>query len=137
AHPVGAAAALKTIEIIERDGLVAHARAMGERLAAGLARLAGHPLVGDVRSLGLAACLDFLRRDADDRVCNDAAEVDAVLAAVYEALLARGVVARPAGRSLVLAPPLIVSADEVDEICARLALALDDVAATRRSGGSA
>lgn len=124
AHPVGAAAALKTIEIIERDGLVEQAARMGERLGAGLRVFAHHPLVGDVRSAGLAGCLDFLRRDADDRPIND--DADAVLERVYSKLLERGVVARPAGRSLVIAPPLVIKADEVDEICRRVGLALDD-----------
>ncbi|MCC6709811.1 MAG: aminotransferase class III-fold pyridoxal phosphate-dependent enzyme [Gammaproteobacteria bacterium] len=124
AHPVGAAAALKTLEIIERDGLVEHAARMGERLGARLLDLAEHPLVGDVRSAGLAACLDFLRRDGDDRPIND--DADAVLERVYSKLLERGVVARPAGRSLIIAPPLVIEADEIDEICRRVSLALDD-----------
>ncbi|MCP5199080.1 MAG: aminotransferase class III-fold pyridoxal phosphate-dependent enzyme [Gammaproteobacteria bacterium] len=127
AHPVGAAAALKTLEIIERDGLVEHAARLGERLGNGLRAFADHPLVGDVRALGLAASLDFLRRDGDDRPAND--DADAVLERVYGALLERGVVGRPAGRSLVIAPPLIVQADEIDEICRRIGLALDDALA--------
>lgn len=124
AHPVGAAAALKVLEIIERDQLVTHAARMGERLARGLRQFVGHPLVGEVRSLGLAGCLDFLRRDADDRLVNDEAAANAVCLAVYQALLDLGVVARPAGRCLVVAPPLIVKETEIDEICARLARAL-------------
>ena len=127
AHPVGAAAALKTLEIIERDGLVAHGARMGEVLARGLGALREHPLVGEVRACGLAGALDFLRRDADDRPIND--DADAVLERVYGALLARGVVARPTSRSLVIAPPLIIRADEVEEICRRVALALDDALA--------
>ncbi|MFZ4383298.1 MAG: aminotransferase, partial [Sandarakinorhabdus sp.] len=130
AHPVGAAAALKVMEIIERDQLVAHAANMGEHLARGMRRFAGHPLVGEVRSLGLAACLDFLRRDTDDRLLNDEADASAACLAVYQALLELGVVARPAGRSLVIAPPLIVKEAEVEEICARLARALE-IAASR------
>ncbi len=129
AHPVGAAAALKTLEIIERDGLVPHAARMGERLGRGLRAHAEHPLVGDVRSLGLAGCLDFLKRDADDRPVNDSAAADAQCLRVYEALLDAGVVARPAGRSLILAPPLIVQASEIDEICRRVGIALDTVLA--------
>lgn len=129
AHPVGAAAALKTLEIIERDGLVAHARAMGERLAAAFAPLADHPLVGEVRSQGLGACLDFLRRDAGDVIANE--DADAVATAVYEALLDLGVVARCAGRTVLFAPPLVVQPTEIDEIAARLTTALERVAATR------
>lgn len=127
AHPVGAAAALKAIEIIERERLVEHGRAMGERLAAGLAPYAEHPLVGCVNARGLGASLDFLRRDAGDRVVND--DADAVTTRVYEALLERGVVSRPAGRNVILAPPLVIEASEVDEIVRRVGLALDDAMA--------
>ena len=132
AHPVGAAAALKTIEIIERDGLIARAKSMGERLRWRLQSLLGHPLVGEVRSLGLAAAVDFLKRDADDRPLQTEAQADAICMEVYQALLDLGVVARPAGRSLVLAPPLIVDPSEIDEICSRLGRALNMVEAGLR-----
>jgi 4-aminobutyrate--pyruvate transaminase len=125
AHPVGAAAALKVLEIIERENLIDHANAMGQIFANRLARIADHPLVGDVRHCGLGAGIDFLKRDNNDDPTNNDAEEKSL--EVYSALLDRGVVGRPAGRSLVLAPPLIVQADEIDEICARLELALDDV----------
>jgi 4-aminobutyrate--pyruvate transaminase len=127
AHPVGAAAALKTIEIIERDGLVQHARRMGERLYARLERLRGHPLVGDVRQVGLAGAVDFLRRDADDRPLNDDGE--AVCQRVFQQLLTGGVVVRQTGRNIVIAPPLIIQGSEVDEICDRLERALEVVVA--------
>ncbi len=129
AHPVGAAAALKTLEIIERDNLVDHAAAMGKRLAEGLGAFEGHPLVGDIRSVGLASAIDFLRRDDDDVPSND--DADAVLGRVYEASLNEGLVVRPAGRSLVIAPPLIVNAGEIDEIVRRVGVALDKAEAGR------
>jgi 4-aminobutyrate--pyruvate transaminase len=129
AHPVGAAAALKVMEIIERDGLVAHAARMGAHLARGLGAFADHPLVGDVLSLGLGGCLDFLKRDADDRPAN-AASAAATCRAVYDALLDAGVIARCTGRQLVFAPPLIIRPDEVDEICRRVGVALDTVLAS-------
>jgi 4-aminobutyrate--pyruvate transaminase len=123
AHPVGAAAALKTIEIIERDGLVKHAARMGEHLAKRLRALADHPLVGDVRSIGLAGALDFLRRDDGDVPINDDAE--AISGRVYENMMNAGVVVRHTGRSILIAPPLITTASEIDEICDRLVRALD------------
>jgi len=128
AHPVGAAAALKVMEIIQRDNLIAHGHAMGEHLAQQLKALAGHPLVGDVRTCGLAGCLDFLQRDSTDVAVN-AARAAAVCEEVYSVLLDAGVVARATGRSLVLAPPLIVQASEIDEIVRRLQRALDVVLA--------
>jgi 4-aminobutyrate---pyruvate transaminase len=125
AHPVGAAAALKMIEIIERDNLVEHARRMGEYLSKRLQGFQGHPLVGEIRSLGLAGSIDFLRRDVHDVPINT--DADEISLAVYAAMLDLGVVVRPAGRSVVIAPPLIVQAAEIDEICLRMGRVLDDV----------
>ena len=129
AHPVGAAAALKTIEIIERDNIVEHARQMGERLGAGLAQFADHPLVGDVRNLGLAASIDFLRRNEHDQLIDE--DADEITMQVYESLLEQGVVSHPAGRNIVIAPPLIVRDFEVDEIVARIGRSLEDVLTAR------
>ena len=98
---------------------------MGKRLAAGLAPFADHPLVGEIRALGLAASLDFLRRDEADQIIND--DADDVTMAVYEALLDHGVVTRPAGRNVIIAPPLIIQGSEIDEIVARVGKALDQV----------
>lgn len=123
AHPVGAAAALKTIEIIERDGLVAHAAKMGEHLARRLEALEDHPLVGNTRCVGLAGAVDFLRRGDDDVPVNDDGE--AVAGQVFENVLKAGVVVRHTGRSIVIAPPLIITESEIDEICDRLIRALD------------
>ncbi len=129
AHPVGAAAALKTIEIIERDGLVEHAAAMGERLDQGLRGYDAHPLVGDIRRVGLGAGIDFLRRDEHDVPVND--DADEILGVVYEAALDEGLVTRPASRSLVIAPPLTIDAGEIDEIVRRVGAALDRAMAIR------
>ena len=132
AHPVGAAAALKVLEIIERDQLVAHAARMGEHLARGLRAFSGHPLVGEIRTQGLGGALDFLLRDRDDRPINDTASAEVTCLEVHAVLLAAGVVGRAAGRSLIFAPPLIIQASEIDEICTRLGRSLDIVLARRR-----
>lgn len=123
AHPVGAAAALKTIEIMERDDLIGGAARKGEYLANGLEKLRDHPLVGDVRSLGLAGAVDFLRRDEHDVPVND--DAHEIAQRVAENLLAAGVVARCTDRSIVIAPPLIIEQEELDVVCQRFAEALD------------
>lgn len=129
AHPVGAAAALKMLEIIKRDKLVEHGRRMGEQMAAGLNAFADHPLVGEIRAVGLGAAIDFLKRGDDDEKLND--DGDDIALEVYQALMDAGVVGRPTGRSVVLAPPLIVQPDEIDEIVLRMGKALDTVLAQR------
>ncbi|MDC1127700.1 aminotransferase class III-fold pyridoxal phosphate-dependent enzyme [Gammaproteobacteria bacterium] len=126
AHPVGAAAALKTLEIIERDKLVDHAKKMGCRLKEGLMPLTEHPLIGDVRTFGLGVGLDFLLRDENDLVLNNDSDERSV--EMYEKLLAIGMIARPAGRSLVIAPPLIVQSKEIDDIVSRVSTVLDSMA---------
>ena len=58
-------------------------------------------------------------------------DADEVSILVYNELLELGVVTRPAGRSIVMAPPLIVQGSEIDEIVLRVGKALDLVQSTR------
>jgi taurine--2-oxoglutarate transaminase len=61
-HPMGCAAALATIAVYEEDGLIEHARAMGEVMARHHADLmARHPSVGSVRNIGLFGMVDVVR----------------------------------------------------------------------------
>ena len=123
AHPVGTAAGLKALEIIARDKLVSHGVEMGQRLSEGLAPFSEHPAVGEVRSEGLGASIDFLVRDENDRTPNDNADENCMK--VYNDLLDKGVVTRPAGRSVVIAPPLIIQPQEVDDIVERIGESLN------------
>jgi len=67
-HPVAAAAALETIRIIEERGLVEHAARVGRRLRKGLEGLVDHPLVGEVRGVGLIAAVELFTDKADRMV---------------------------------------------------------------------
>lgn len=60
-HAAAAAAALKNIEILERERLVENSAAMGSYLLEGLSQLKRHPIVGDVRGLGLLAAVELVR----------------------------------------------------------------------------
>ena len=63
AHPVAAAAALENLDIIERDGLVAQAADRGARLQQRLHEaFDDHPLVGEVRGMGLIGAVEFVAR---------------------------------------------------------------------------
>jgi acetylornithine/N-succinyldiaminopimelate aminotransferase len=104
-NPVAAIAGLAVIAVIERDGLLQHATAMGEHLAAGVLAL-DHPLVTDVRGRGL------LRAIVLDQP---------IAAAVSDAALDAGfIINAPRPDVLRLAPPLIVSADQLDTFVAAL-----------------
>ncbi len=109
-NPLAAAAALATLEVIDRDGLAARAARLGERAMGRLRALAARvPLVGDVRGRGLLLGVELVQDRAGRAPADDAA--DAVL---YEAL-ARGLSFKTAmGNVLSLSPPLTVTEEELD-----------------------
>jgi L-2,4-diaminobutyrate transaminase len=127
AHPLGAAAALANLDIIEREGLVANARETGAYFQEALHRAFDeHPLVGEVRGVGLLAALEFVAdKDKKDRF-DPALKVGPRVAT---ACVANGVIARamPHGDILGFAPPLVVTRGDVDEIVARCQEALASV----------
>ena len=108
-NPVAAAAALAVLDTIERDGLLASVRAVGDRLAAGLAAI-DPPLVAGVRGSGLWRALVLTRP---------------VAAQVEAAARAEGVLVNAVQPDAVrIAPPLVLSAAEADEAVAALAAAV-------------
>jgi taurine--2-oxoglutarate transaminase len=121
AHPLACAAALACLEAYEEQQLIPHARRMGELLFERLRALAGrHPCVGDVRGKGLLACLELVR-DQQSRAPLVPPNTDSPLPLQLRRrawdeglhLLARGSL-------LVLAPPLIVQPEHLDEAVGKL-----------------
>ena len=112
-NPVACAAALAVLDTIESSGLLAHAAAMGERLAAGLAAI-DHPLLAGVRGRGLwlAALLTQPAAGAVEAACREAGFL--VNAVQPDAIR--------------LAPPLILTAAQADSFLAALPAALGQVA---------
>ncbi|HRO12906.1 MAG TPA: aspartate aminotransferase family protein [Amaricoccus sp.] len=124
-HPVAAAVALESIAVIEERGLVEHAAAVGARLRAGLKALEGHPLVGEVRGVGLIAAVELVT----DKAAKTALGAPGQLGALANAeLQAAGVIGRNMGDALAFCPPLIIGEAEVDDLLGRVAGALDRVA---------
>ena len=123
AHPVACAAALANLRIMEQDDLVANAEAMGARLLDGLRRAVGrHPIVGEVRGRGLLVCVDFVEPDGSGRPLDQkrVAELDRKAWERGAIIYARGTVLR-------LAPPLCITAGEVDELVAVVADSVDSL----------
>jgi 4-aminobutyrate aminotransferase len=112
---VACAAALATLEVIDRDDLVANARERGVQLLDGLRRAASeHPRVGDVRGLGLMAALEFVDPTGNDARRPDPARAKRVLA---EALGRKLILlsAGTYGQVVRFIPPLVTTAAEVDQ----------------------
>jgi L-2,4-diaminobutyrate transaminase len=129
AHPVAAAAALANLDIVDGENLTGNARAMGALLNRRLAEVLGdHPMVGEVRGAGLLCALEFVADRAERRFFDPARKVGPRVSA--EMLASHGVIARalPQGDILGFAPPLCISAEEVDQVVAAAKAAVDAIA---------
>src|SRR5881396_3111757 len=112
AHPVACAAALANLQIMEKDGLVANAETMGKRLLDGLQQaVGGMRIVGEVRGRGLLVCAELVAPDGSGTPL-DAAEVAKLDRKAWE----RGAIVYARGQVVRLAPPLCITAAEVDRL---------------------
>ena len=121
-HPTACAVALETLKIIEERDLVAHVRQVGPRLLDGLHRFADHPLVGEVRGVGLIAAVELV---ADKATRAPFPPTRKLGARVQEIAQDERLIVRALGDSIAFTPPLIISAEEIDELLARLSRSLD------------
>ena len=130
-HPVGAAAALANLDILEGEGLVARAAVMGEHLQSRLrSAFTGHPLVGDVRGQALIGAVEFVDRiDDHGPVAFDPALK--IAPRIVKAALRRGVIGRALATSdaIAFSPPFVVTEAEIDMAVNAFRDAADEVAA--------
>jgi len=125
-HPVAAAVALENLAIIEREGLIERVRDdLEPYFANALARLADHPLVGEVRSIGLIGAVELVQQRTPCLLFEPSGIVGAV---VRTQMQQRGVILRAVRDALVIGPPFVVSHAEIDRIVDTLASVLDGVA---------
>ena len=128
-HPVAAAVALETLDIYEERDVVGHVRAVAPRFQEAFRSLADRPLVGEARGVGLMAGVELVADKATGRPFDPALGVGAWLASRARA---HGLIVRALGDTVVCAPPLIVTEDEIDELAARFRRALEDTEARFR-----
>ncbi|NEI69106.1 aminotransferase class III-fold pyridoxal phosphate-dependent enzyme [Rhizobium lusitanum] len=115
-HPVGAAAALATLKETRKLDVAANAAARGEELLAGLKALQNkHELIGDVRGKGLMCAIELV----SDRAKKSGAAKD-VVQKVHDATYEAGVMVRTSGANVIMSPPLIVTAGDVQTILTAL-----------------
>ena len=113
-HPVGCAAGLANLKIIEEENLVENAARMGEYLADRLQGLFDNKSVGEIRSLGLMAAVEIVRdRKTKERI--DGAPLDGPHR-VEEILWEKGIYLRAMGQGVSIAPPLTIKEEQIDII---------------------
>lgn len=117
-NPISCVAGLAVLrEIIERD-LCANARIQGERLRAGLQRLAEkHPIIGDIRGKGLFQGIELVR----NRTTRERFSVDSALGVrIGRQALANGLLCRFDPHWIAFGPPLVITTGQIDELLAIL-----------------
>ena len=124
-HPVAAAVALKSIEIIESERLVENAAESGEYLLESLTTLTGdHPIVGDVRGLGLLCAIELV----SDRVTKAGFGPEVRMADRLTAKFGEhGLILPVRGNVIPITPPLTITRSEIDEIMHGIDLALWEI----------
>ena len=125
-HPVAAAVALETLDIYEERDVVGHVRAVAPRFQEMFRSLADRPLVGEVRGVGLMAGIELVADKPGKRPFDPALKVGAYLASRAREY---GLIVRALGDTVVCAPPLVVTEDEIDELGTRFHRALADTEA--------
>lgn len=119
-HPVACAAGITNIEIIERENLVERTAVMGGYLLEKMEDLYSHPIVGDIRGVGLLGVVDI----AKDRDTRSRFEPQAQLGTkLHNYLMDEGVILR-VWDVIMVAPPFIVTEEEIDQIVGAIDRAL-------------
>lgn len=122
-HPVATAVGLENLKIIQERDLVGNAARLERQFLSRLAELAEHPLAHSSRGVGLIGALEI-------KPWADAKPGDAA-AAVSAALEEEGVISRNIGEALCFYPPLIITAEQIDDMFDAVGRALDKVGKTR------
>jgi len=118
-HPVSCAAALKNIEIIEREGILAHVREVTAHFQRRLNDLRDIPLVFDTRGMGLVGCVECTVAHAHGSDLDEqrVLELDVDLGARIDRHCHElGLMVRPLINQCVFSPPLIITRDEIDRM---------------------
>ncbi|MEO3430545.1 aspartate aminotransferase family protein [Pelagibius sp. CAU 1746] len=122
-HPVACAVALENIAIIEEENLVQKVREdSGPYLQQRLATLADHPLVGEVRGIGLLGAVEL----ASDKQTRGRFSPEGRAGTICrDHCVKQNVVSRAVRDTMVVSPPLIITHAEIDELVSRLGKAID------------
>ena len=130
-HPVASAVALKNLEVLERDGLVKRVKdAIGPYFLNRLHEtFEGHPIVGEVRGVGLLAAIELVPDPARRAFFPDIGKTGTQC---RNYCFDSGLISRAIRDTMVLAPPLTITEGEIEEVLSKLKAAID---ATARDHG--
>ncbi|MGH6973542.1 MAG: aspartate aminotransferase family protein [Stellaceae bacterium] len=126
-HPVCCAVAIETLKIYEERDIIGHVQKVAPRLQNGLRqRFANHPLVGEIRGLGLVAGVELVADKTTKAPFDPSPGAGNILTTETNK---HGLILRQIGDAQAFAPPLVISEADIDEMLDRFGKALDDTAA--------
>ena len=131
-HPVCAAVAVEALKIYEETDIVGHVRAVAPLLQEGLRGYAGHPLVGEVRGIGLMGGLELVKDKAAKTPFPPELNVGLY---IERRCQEHGAILRALGDTLTAAPPLVIEPPEIERILRIIGLALDETYDHARAEG--
>jgi beta-alanine--pyruvate transaminase len=119
AHPAACAAGLAVLDIYEREGLLTRAAKMAKTFEEAVHSLRGMPRIIDIRNLGLVAGIEL-----EPRPGAPAARAYEIFVKAFE----KGILIRTTGDTIALSPPLIVEAEQIDQLVTTLRELIKEVA---------
>lgn len=122
-HPVAAAVALANIELMKRENIVDKVGAdTGLYFQQRLAELASHPLVGEIRGVGLVGAIELVKDKGTRELFDPVGKIGGIC---RDHCLDNGLVMRASSDSMILSPPLIITKNEIDEVVEKARSCLD------------
>ena len=122
-HPVCAALALRNLELMEEREIFGHAARVGEIFQARLRSFEDHPLVGNVRGVGMIGAIEMV---ADKETKAQFPSEAGVGAYCLNRALDHGLILRNLGDAMAFCPPLIIDDNQVDELFGKFERALSE-----------
>ena len=125
-HPVCCAVAIKTIELLRDEKVIEQVKNVtGPHYAKRWAELADHPLVGEVRTTGLMGAIELVKNKQAGELFSPKGDVGFMC---RNACFANGLVMRSVGDTMISAPPLVITVEQIDEMARLARKCLDDTA---------
>ncbi|MGH7076048.1 MAG: aminotransferase, partial [Stellaceae bacterium] len=125
-HPVPAAVAVETLKIYHERDMLSEVRRKAPRFQDGLRRFAAHPIIGDVRGIGLIAGIELM---ADKKTKRPFEAKQAAAPTLMARAQENGLIVRAIGNDVIaICPPLVITDAEIDEVMARFGKALNETA---------
>ncbi len=131
-HPVTCAAALKNIEIIERENLLSHASDIGDYFQQQLHTLNDLPIVGQIRGMKLMQCVEFVANKETREVFPEEIDIGKIISNIADK---KGLLVRPIINLNVMSPPLIINREQVDFIVTTLRESIEEAMIQLRQSG--